>query len=75
MIRIINQQTLFQKIQGELQTRLASSLLRDDSVSLTIKTGATTLEARQGELTVRPGEDGEQLVELPQALLAQLIAA
>lgn len=76
MMRIIDQASLFEKIQGELGRRMADSKFEDYSGSLSIRTdlGNTTLEIHDGSPNMGSGQEPECFVDLPQAKLIQWIA-
>jgi len=74
MMRIVNQETLFNKIKDELQRRVTESKVALGNVAIKTEIGSTKLEVKDGELqmTERKGED-ENIIELPQSILTQLV--
>jgi hypothetical protein len=75
MMRIINQRTLFEKIEGELGRRISDSQLRNYSGSLQIRTeiGSTAFRFRNGFLSIHSGQKADNFLILPQSKLIQLI--
>jgi len=84
MMRIMNQQALFEKLAPELTRRLAASPLASYSGRLVLETnlGITILAREHGQVTAQPGTaheasaplPGDVRLELSQDKLAQLIA-
>jgi len=75
MMRIVSQDSLFEKIGEELSARLANSRLAGRSARIGLRTdlGDTLLEIDRGRVTVRPGASADDSIELPQSMLMQLV--
>ena len=75
MMRIINQDTLFEKIAPELTSRVADSRLSGCSGRLGVRTdlGDTLLQIDNGAVTAHPGATADDSIELPQSRLSQLV--
>ena len=75
MMRIIKQETLFDKIAPELTSRLGDSRYSTFSGRLALRTdlGDTLLEIDNGAVTAHPGAEADNSIELPQSRLSQLV--
>ncbi len=76
LMQIINQNRLFEKLQGELNSRISQSDFRNHTGSVRLKTnvGSTTLVLDKGDIRVYPKKRARQFLDLPQGQLAQLLA-
>jgi len=76
MGRLINLESAFSKLEGELSRRLRKATLpkgAPDSVTLSCELGEVTLSCRGDEVRVSAGASGASRLVLPQPLLAQLV--
>lgn len=75
MMRILNQDSLFQKLQGELGRRVSASEARNTNLRLGLRTdlGDTLLDIQDGQVEAIPGETSDVRLELPQSKLMQLV--
>jgi len=74
MVRIINQRTLFSRIEPELARRVSERTNLCGTLTIQTDLHTTTLEIDHGMLTVTDGAHGGVSVSLSQDRLAQLIA-
>jgi len=74
MMRIINQRTLFQKIEDELQRRVKERKVENVQVEVKTELASTEFRVRGRELSVSEGNGkGMNRIELPQSILTQLV--
>ncbi len=75
MMRILNQQPLFEAIAPELERRLAASPLAGHTGVLALQTdlGMTTLHFAAGHVTVNGETSADMCLTLPQSALMQLL--
>ena len=76
MMRILNLETLFTKIEPELQRRITLSTGHSQRGSLTINTdvGTVTLDVAQGELALDFQRQAGAVLDLSQGKLSQMLA-
>jgi predicted acetyltransferase len=73
MIRLLNQDSLFEKIVLELQRRTARVRVAAGALTFETDLGATTINLHEGVVRVTPGTQSDQVIKLPQDKLAQLV--
>ena len=75
MMAIINQDSLFGKLEMEFNSRISRSRFRNYSGSLELRTdtGNTTLKLSNDSVKVHPNQKAESLLDLPKGQLTQLV--